>query len=183
MKKLLTVVCGCIGLFSLNSCGVLSSALTHGKSTVFMMRAPKDIEVTSGGKKLELTRDVFAAKSRTSSNGIYNTTTTTSYYATGVKLPSKKKATIEIYSPSENKRATVDLKPRANRNIIWADLLLSGGAGLIPDIATGCIKFLTPRLVDVESALAGKPRKEWLSQGKLKRMAKRGADKQSKKKY
>ena len=183
MKKLLVIVAGFYTLFTFSSCGVLSNALTHGKSSVFMMRAPKDLEVSSNGQKLELVRDVFAAKSRSHDNGIYKTTTTTSYYATAVKLPHNRKAKIELYSPSLNQRATVDLRPRANRNIIWADILLTWTMGLWIDIPTGGLKFLTPRLVDVESALAGKPRKQWLSQGKLKRMTKRGADKGARKKY
>ena len=183
MKKLMTIVCGCFGLMSLNSCGVLNTAFTHGKSTVFMMRSPGDIEVTCEGKKLDKVRDVFAAKSRTHSNGVYNTTTTTSYYATGVKMASKKRATIEIYSPSLNKKATVEVKPKGSKAIIFCDVLFTFGIGLIPDLLTGDYKYASPQLVDVESALAGKPRKEWYSQGKMRRMAKRGADKKSRKKY
>lgn len=183
MKKLLTLALVCGSLLSLSSCGVIVNAMKHGQSSVFMMRAPQDLEISSKGVKLDKTRDVFAAKSRESSNGIYKTTTTTNYYATAVKLNHKKKATVDLYSPSLNKRASVDLKPRANRGLIWLDILFTGGAGLLIDIPTGGLKHLTPRLIDVESALAGKPRKEWLSQGKLKRMAKKGADKQAKKKY
>jgi hypothetical protein len=183
MKKLMTIGAACYMLTMFSSCGTFNSLFTHGKSSVFLMQSPADVEVACNGVKLDKSKEVFAAKSRTSHGGVYNTTTTTSYYATAFKLPSKKKATIELYSPSANKRATVELKPHANRNIIWADILLTGSIGLFIDIPTGNLKFLSPRLIDVESALAGKPRKEWLSQGKMKRMAKRGADKAAKKKY
>ena len=183
MKKLITVTIACFAIMSFSSCGTLNNALLHGKSSVFMMRAPQDLEIKCNGVILDKTRDVFASKSRSHSNGIYKSTTTTNYYQTAIKLNHKKKATIDLYSPSLNKHATVELRPRANRNIIWADILLTSAIGLWIDIPTGNLKTLTPRLIDVESALAGKPRKEWLSQGKLKRMAKRGADKAAKKKY
>ena len=183
MKKLLSIAIAFFALISFSSCGTLNSAFTHGKSSVFLMRAPGDVEVTCNGKKLDQSQEVFASKSRSHSNGVYKTTTTTNYYQTAFKLNHKHKAVVELYSPSTGKRATVELKPRANRNIIWADILLTGSFGLWIDWPTGNLKALTPRLIDVESALAGKPRKEWLSQGKMKRMAKRGADKAAKKKY
>ncbi len=63
MKKQLTVVIvACLVMTLLSSCNTLSSALTHGKSSVFMMRAPKDLEVTCNGKPLEKVRDKFAGK-------------------------------------------------------------------------------------------------------------------------
>ena len=169
MKKLLVISIAIFTVMALNGCcfGTLNNALTHGKSNVSLMRAPKDIQVTHNGNKLDITSEVFAVSSRVGSN------VTTSYYTSAVKLPCKHRQTIELYSPSTNKRATVELKPRASRNIIWLDILLGAGSGLLIDIPTGNLKILTPHLLDVESALDGKPRKEWMSQGKLKRMAKR----------
>ena len=170
MKKVITTfTTACLATAIFSSCGTLNSAFTHGKSTVSMMQAPKDLEVSANGKKLELTKEVFAASSN------FGGTVVTSYYTSAVKLPAKHRTTIELYSASMNKRATVDLRPRASKNIIWADILLTGSIGLWIDIPTGNLKMLTPRLIDVASALDGKPRNQWLSQGKLKRMAKRKA--------
>ncbi len=171
MKKLTTIAS--LGLLTilLNSCcfGTLNNAVAHGKSTVSLMQGPKDLEVSCEGKKLKITSEVFAASSNIGGS------VTTTYYTSAVKLPAKHKTSIELYSPSQNKRATVELKPRASRNIIWLDLLLGFGSGLIIDIPTGNLKMLTPRLLDVQSALDGKPRNQWLSHGKLKRMGKRKA--------
>ena len=171
MRKLLTIVVAFSTAIGLNGCcwGTLNSAVTHGKSTVSLMRSPKDIQATCNGKKLDITSEVFAASSNIGG------TVTTTYYTSAVKLPTKHRATIELYSPSLNKKASVDLRPRASKNIIWLDILLGFGSGLFIDIPTGNLKMLTPRLLDVESALEGKPRNQWLSQGKLKRTAKRKA--------
>jgi hypothetical protein len=171
MKKLITIVSLCYTATLLTGCcfGTLNNALSHGKSTVSLMRAPKDLEVTYNGKKVPVTSEVFAASSNIGG------TVTTTYYTSAVKLPCKKKASIEIYSPSSNKRATVELKPRSSKNIIALDLLLGFGSGLIIDIPTGNLKMLTPHLLDVQSALEGKPRDQWLSYGQLKRMGKRQA--------
>ncbi len=143
----------------------------HGKCNVSMMRSPQDLEVFSSGKKLEMSQEVFAASSSIGGS------TTTTYYTAAVKLPAKHNATIELYSPSLNKRATVELKTKSNRNIIFLDILFGAGSGLLIDIPTGNLKMLTPRLLDVQSALEGKPRSKWLSHAKLKRMAKKKATK------
>jgi hypothetical protein len=171
MKKSLTIVTAFFAAIALNGCcfGTLNSAFTHGKSTVSLMRAPKDIEVSNNGTKLDITSEIFAASSNIGGS------VTTTYYTSAIKLPSKHKAKIELYSPSMNKRATIELKPRASRGIIWIDILLGFGTGLFIDIPTGNLKMLTPRLLDVESALEGKPRNQWLSHSKLKRMAKHKA--------
>jgi hypothetical protein len=171
MKKLFSVTAACYSILLFSGCGTFNSALTHGKSTVSLMRAPKDIVVKVNGVKQDITKEMFAAT--TSIGG----TRTTTYYASAIKLPSKRKVSIELYSPSMNKQATVKLRPKASKNIIWADILLTACVGLWIDIPTGNLKFLTPRLIDVESALEGKDRKDWLSQGKLKRMGKRSAKK------
>jgi hypothetical protein len=164
MKKLLSVSLALCCSVLLSSCwGTFINVLSHGKSTVTLLQTPSDIEVRSNGKKLDINKEVFTGG------------TNVSYYASAVKLPSKHRTTIELYSPSLNKKATVNLRPRASRNIIWLDILTTFGTSLIVDGPTGNLKMLTPRLIDVESALAGKPQNEWKSQGKLKRMAKRQA--------
>jgi hypothetical protein len=171
MKNLLIVLIALVSAMTLNGCcfGTLNNALTHGKSTVSLMRAPKDLEVSVDGKALDISEEAFASSSN------IGATVTTTYYTSAVKLPAKHKVSIGLYSPSMNKRATVELKPRASRNIIWLDILLGAGSGLLIDIPTGNLKMLTPRLLDVQSALEGKPRNKWLSHGKLKRIAKRKA--------
>jgi hypothetical protein len=174
MKNLLSLGTLAFLAITLNSCcfGTLNNALTHGKCNVSLMRVPKDIEVTSGGKRLDVTKEMFAVSSSIGGS------TTTTYYTSAVSLPAKKKATIELYSPSMNKRATVELKPKANKNLVFLDILFGAGSGLLIDIPTGNLKMLTPRLLDVQSALEGKPRNKWLSHGKLKRMGKRSAKKE-----
>jgi hypothetical protein len=170
MKKFLTIAGLSYASIALTGCfGTLNNALMHGKSAVSLLRSPEDIEVTANGTKQDITSEVFAASSN------IGATVTTTYFTSAVRLPAKHKMTIELYSPSLNKRATVELKPRARRNLIWLDIIFGAGSGLLVDIPTGNLKMLTPRLLDVESALAGKPRSQWLSQGKLKRMAKRTA--------
>jgi hypothetical protein len=170
MKKLLTIGTACFITITFSGCfGLISKALTHGKSTVSLMQAPEDLQVKCNGVEIPITSEMFA----TSSN--IGATVTTDYYTSAIKLPSKRATTIELYSPSQNKRATVELKPKSSRNIIWADIIFTAGASLLIDIPTGSLKMLTPRLLDVESALAGKPRSQWLSHHKLKKMGKRRA--------
>lgn len=170
MKKLFIIAASCVAVTSLTGCfGTISNALSHGKSTVSLMRAPQDLQVSVNGKELEKTKEMFASSSSIGGSSY------TDYYTSAIKLPSKKKVTIDLYSPSMKKRASVELKPRASKNIIAADIIFTAGASLLVDIPTGNLKILTPRLLDVQSALEGKPRNKWLSHGKLKRMAKRSA--------
>lgn len=161
----MTVVAGSSALFLLNSCGTVMYSSTKGKAPVFMCRAPNDLQASCDGKRLELESEVFAATATTNS--------TTTYYTSAVKLPHKHKQTIELYSPSLNKRATVYVKPKVSGKLIFLDAILTASIGFYVDIPTGNLKILKPRLIDVESALEGKPRSEWKSQGKLKRMTKR----------
>ena len=164
MKKLLAVSLALCSSILLSSCwGTFVNVLSHGKSTVSLMQAPKDLQVRSNGVKLPIVSEVFAGSSKAS------------YYTSAVKLPAKHRVSIELYAPSQDKKAIVNLRPRASRNIIWLDILTTFGISLMVDGPTGNLKMLTPRLIDVESALAGKPQNEWKSQGKLKRMAKRKA--------
>jgi hypothetical protein len=171
MKKLFVIAGLFYAAIALNGCcfGTLNNALMHGKSTVSLMRAPQDIEVTANGEKQDISSELFASSAN------IGATVTTTYYTSGVRLPAKHKTTIELYSPSTGKRATVVLKPRSNRNLIWLDIIFGAGSGLLIDIPTGNLRMLTPHLLDVESALAGKPRNQWVSQGKLKRTGKRKA--------
>lgn len=166
MKKLVSLS-ALLSLFLFSSCGTIITAIKHGKSEVFMIEAPNDLQVTANGEKLDLSSEVFAASGRIGSD------VTTTYYTGAVKLPHNKKATLELYSPSKNKRATVELKPRTYGIYVFLDILFTAGGGLIVDYPTGGIKILKPRLVDVHHALEGKTRKQWRSQGKLKRMTKR----------
>ncbi|MCF8450184.1 MAG: hypothetical protein K9G49_09975 [Taibaiella sp.] len=171
MNKSLSLLTVATAAIMLNGCcfGTLNNAITHGKSKVSLMRSPQDLEVSSGGNKLPKTMEAFASSSN------IGATATTTYYTSAISLPAKQKATIELYSPSMNKRATVELVPKASRNLIWLDIIFGAGSGLLIDMPTGNLKMLTPRLLDVQSALEGKPRSKWLSHGKLKRMAKRSA--------
>jgi|GEM_PF-4193639 len=152
-------------MWSFSSCGTILNASKKGKTEVFLIDAPSDLQVSSGGERLSIGSDVFAASGRT--NG------SVAYYTSSVKLPRKKRASLELYSPGSGKRATVELKPKVWGKIVVVDALLTGGFGWLIDIPTGNILTLKPRLIDVPAAMAGKPRSKWRSQGKLKRVTKR----------
>lgn len=166
MKNLLLVAAAACFITTLNSCGTIANISKKGKTEVFMIGGPEDLQVSSGGKRLEIESEVFAASSSIGGDA------TTTYYTAAVNLPRKKKASLELYSPSMNKRATVALKPKVWGKIVFLDVVF-GGIGLFVDIPTGNIRTLKPRMVDVQAALAGKPRSQWKSQGKMKRMTKR----------
>jgi hypothetical protein len=163
MKQLLTIAALSGSLASLNSCGTISYAMKKGKAPVFMIDGPSDLQVTSGGKPVEMSSEVFAASSNIGG------TVTTSYYTKAAMMPHKRKATLDLYSPSMNKHASITVKPKVSGKLIFLDIIL-GGVGLPIDLATGNATVLKKRLVDVKSTLEGSPSR---SQGKLKRMTKR----------
>lgn len=166
MKKLLfAAALAVLGTTGMSSCGTIAGALTSNKRPVFMMEAPRDLQVTHEGKKVNITSDAFASSSGGS--------VTTTWYTSSVRLPYKKTTTIELYSPSQNKKATVELKSKGSGGIIFLDLMFTGGVGVVIDVLTKNHKVLKPKYVDVQRALDGKPRNEWRSQGKLKRITKR----------
>jgi hypothetical protein len=163
IRNLTAIAAACYSLMLFNSCGTISNGMSHGKSPVFMIAAPKDLEVTSAGKKLDIESEVFAASSNIGG------TVTTTYYTAAVKLPHNRKASLDLYSPSMNKKATVAVRPKVSGTLIFLDIIFFG-VGLPIDIITGNLTVLKPRLVDAENLLNGKPSR---SQGKLKRMTKR----------
>lgn len=169
MKKLISIAAACGVLCTLNSCGTIGSLVTKGKRPVFMMRAPSDLQVSCGGERLALKRDQFATSE--SSSIATNTRTVTSYYATSVRMPFKENKTLELYSPSQNKKATVTVKSKGSGAIIVGDLLISGPVGIILDVATKNHRVFKPKYVDVQAALDNT---KWKSQGQLKRAAKKG---------
>lgn len=166
MKNLLFVAAAICFMTVLNSCGTIKNASKKGKTEVFLINGPKDLRVSSNGQSLSIESEVFAASGHTDGS-------TTAFYTSAVNLPSKKKAVLELYSPSSGKKASVTVRPRLWGKMVVVDMLLTAGIGLLVDIPTGNIRTLKPRLIDVENALAGKPRSKWKSQGKLKRMTKR----------
>lgn len=165
MKKLfkLFIVGGLIA--SMTSCGSIAGLISKGKRPIHLMQAPKDLEVYVDGQKVEITSELFA------STAIGNTTV--DYYTAGVKLPYKKKVTVELKQPSTGKSATFELKPKGSRAIFWGNLFIFPVVGHIFDAVTKNSKRLYPYYIDVESALDGKPFKEWRNKGKLKRNEKK----------
>lgn len=161
-KNLFTVVTALCAMLLMNSCGTIVNALNKGNSTVSLLQAPSDLEVKLNGKKIKITSEVFAATA--------TSTTTTQYYTAAIKLPNKERATVELYSPSEGKRSTVNLRPTTSGTIIVADLFVGFGVGLVLDLVTGNHKKLSPRLIDVRNSLDNK---KWIKHGKLKRIEKR----------
>lgn len=163
MKNLILIAATAFFMASLNSCGTILNASKKGKTEVFLIDAPGDLSVSSNGEHLSMESDIFAANGKT--NGA------TAFYTKCVRLPRKKKATLTL--SSGGKTATVALKPKVWGKIAVVDALLTAGFGWLIDIPTGNILTLKPRLIDVPAALAGKPRSQWRSQGKLKRQTKR----------
>jgi hypothetical protein len=161
-KNLLTIVSALSAMVFMNSCGTMIYSINKGKATVSLLQAPQDLQVKMDGKRVEIVSEVFAATG--------NTHTTTQYYTSAIKLPHKKKATIELYSPSTGKKSTVAIKPTTSGTIIAADLSFGFGVGLIVDLVTGNYKKLSPRLIDVQNSLDGK---KWIRHGKLKRIEKK----------
>lgn len=161
-KNLLTVVTALCAMVLMNSCGTIIYSINKGNATVSLLQAPKDLQVKMDGKRIDIVSEVFAATATTH--------TTTSYYTSAIKLPNKKKATIELYSPSTGKKSTVNLKPTTSGTIIVADLFFGFGVGLVLDLVTGNHKKLSPRLIDVQNSLDNK---KWIRHGKLKRIEKR----------
>ncbi len=155
---------------TLASCGTITGAISK-KRPVSLMLAPSDIEVKANGEPVEVTSEVFDIRS--GDDLTLNLSTTTSYATKGVRLPYKKPVTLELYSPSAGKRATIELKSRASGLFFWGNLFSFPILGHIVDGVTKNNHLLKPRYIDVDAALAGKPIKEWRSQSKLKRLQKR----------
>ncbi|GAA4462430.1 hypothetical protein GCM10023093_09020 [Nemorincola caseinilytica] len=169
MKQFITIASAICLMSMLHSCATIVNASKKGKTEVFLIDAPGDIQASSNGQSLSKTSEVFAANGRT--NGAV------AFYTTAVMLPRKKRATLELYSPSTGQKATVALKPKLWGKMVIADALLTAGIGWLIDGPTGNLLTLKPRLIDVPAAMAGKPRSKWRSQGKLKRQTKRGIKK------
>lgn len=159
------MLAGCVVL-SFSSCGTILSGATGGKRPVFMMMAPDDLEVKANGIPVDLTKEVYA--SYENSGGTTGIGTTNSFYTKGARLPFKKDQVLELSSKSTGQKASVTLESKGKGGIILMDLFLTGAAGLLVDIPTGNHKILKPNYVDVESALAGKPVKDWRGSGSLK---------------
>ncbi len=163
MKNLLFIAATAFLALSLNSCGTILNAKKKGKTEVFLIDAPAGLSVSSNGENLSIESDIFAATGK--EHGAIE------YHTNCVRLPRKKKATITL--SAGGKTATVALKPKVWGKIVVVDALLTAGIGWWVDIPTGNILTLKPRLIDVPAALAGKPKSQWRSQGKLKRQEKR----------
>ena len=166
MKNIGTLffVACCTLLFS--SCGSIYSAVHHGMRPVYLVDAPKDIEVSVNGVKQKITEDMVMTYEQ---KGLGTHRYGTDFSTRSIRLHYKHDATIDIYSPSQNKKATILLKSKGSGAYITTDIIFTGCIGLLVDIPTKNYKVLKPRLVDVKSALDGKPINKWRSKSKLKR--------------
>lgn len=169
IQELMLLLVAAIGLTSLNSCGTIAGAITGGKRPSFLVNAPKDVTVKLNGETLDITSELFA------SNVAGNATR--DYYAAAVKMPYKKALTIQLSSASAGKSTTLDLKPKGISAIFWGNILIAPIVGHIIDGVTNNNKMLQPKYIDVQSALNNIPVKDWPSQGKLKRISKSAAKK------
>lgn len=165
-NKLFTLVLlASVALFS--SCGSISGLLTKHKRPVYLMMSPGDLVVKIDGVKQEIESDIFATYSL---NGL-----TINYYTSSIRLPYKDKVKMEI--SSQGKSAIFELKPKNSGAIFWGNFISFPIVGHIVDGVTKNNKTLKPRYIDVESALAGKPSKDWRGKGKLKRLEKKSIKK------
>ncbi len=164
MKKLVGSICILAIVIFFASCGTIAGALSKGKRPVFLIDVPKDLVVKVNGKELDIELEAFA------SGGVGNVTNT--YYAPAIQMPYKHPATIQLSSAAMGKSGTLDLKPKNQSAIFWGNVIIAPIVGHIIDAVTKNNKTLTPRYIDVPAALAGKPKSEWRSKGKLKRLSK-----------
>jgi hypothetical protein len=153
--------------FALSSCGTIASALTKGKRPSFIVNTPKDIVVKLDGKPLDIELELFA------SDEYVGTGSSLNYYTSAVKLPYKKKITLEFSSASLGKTGTLELNPKASGAIFWGNVIIAPIVGHIIDKVTKNSKVLKPKYIDVMKVLNNVPMKDWPSQGKLKRQQKR----------
>lgn len=155
----------CVAAFS--SCGTIAGAITKGKRPSFILNAPADVVVKKDGQVLDLELELFTATNYVGS------TASTNYYTAAVKLPYKKKVTLEFSSKSLGKTVTLELKPKNQAAIFWGNVIIAPIVGHIIDAVTKNNKILKPKYIDVASVFNNIPVKDWPSQGKLKRMEKR----------
>lgn len=153
MKKIITIVLAVCPLLFLNSCGTIGSAINHGKREIFMDKAPKDLVVTSAGKKLDVHYSVYKSHTSRRTRGNITTSKTNTISYPAVTVARKKRATLEFYSPSWNKKATVELKPKVNWAIFAGDWFLTANFGLLIDIPTGNLKEVYPNFISVDGLL------------------------------
>lgn len=151
----------------LSGCGSISSGVSGGKRAVYLINAPHDLRVIINGQQKKITREYFAYTPTSSSSG-------TSYYTSGVKLPYKKRVQLELVSG--NQTAQIELIPKTRAIYHIGTLFIFPIGGNILDAATKNDKELYPRFIDVKAALSGISQDKWASQGKLKRQTKRNAN-------
>ncbi|TKB96940.1 hypothetical protein [Pedobacter cryophilus] len=151
-------------MVTFSSCGTIGAALSKGERPSFIVNAPKDVVVKLDGKEIDISSEIFAA------GGVGNVTNT--FYSSAVNVPFKKPITLEISSASTGKTAMVDLKPKNGSVYFWGNLIFAPIVGHVIDGVTDNNKELTPRYIDVASALNNVPFDQWPNQGKLKRIQK-----------
>lgn len=160
-----------------SSCGTISNAITGGKRPSFIVNAPKDVVLKLDGKELDIQSELFASTSGQISSSTSSSTTQTiatrNFYTSAVNIPYKKPVTLEISSASLGKTATIDLKPKRQGAIFWANLIFFPIWGHIIDGVTHNNRILKPKYIDVASVLNNVALKDWPSQEKLKRLEKR----------
>jgi hypothetical protein len=182
-SRLLTLSIVALIAVTFSSCGTISNAVTGGKRPSFIVNAPKDVVLKLDGKELDIKSELFAStsgqiSSATSSSKI-QTIATRNFYTSAVNIPYKKPVTLEISSASTGKTATIKLKPKRQSAIFWCNLIFCPIVGHIIDGVTNNNKILTPRYIDVASVLDNVAIKDWPSQGKLKRLEKSKAKRNS----
>lgn len=153
----------------LSSCGTITNSISGGKRPVWLMQAPSDIQVKVNGEDVDVKKEYLA--SNQSSGGAVSVTT--NYFTKGVRIPFKKNAVMELYSPSQNKSAKFTLKSKGSGLIFWGNLFFFPVVGHVIDATTKNNHLLKPRYIDVEYALDGKDVKDWRGKNKLMRKEKR----------
>lgn len=165
MKKFTVSILILATLFSITSCGTIAGAITKGKRPVYLIDAPKDLTVKVNGQEQDISSELFASHSDIGASR------TVDFYTAAVNLPYKKKMNMQL--STSGGAGSVDLKPKSQSAIFWANLIFAPIVGHIIDAVTKNNKTLGPRYIDVPAVLAGKPKSDWRSKSQLKKYAKK----------
>ena len=152
----------------ISSCGTVMSSFSS-KRPVMLMQAPNDIKVKVNGEVVDVTKE-YLSSNESSGSGVK---ISTNYFTRGVRLPYKQDVQMELSSVSQNKTAQFTLKSKGSSLFFWGNLFLLPIVGHIIDGTTKNNRLLSPRYIDVEYALQGKPISEWRGKNKLTRKEKK----------
>ena len=164
MKKSTLIIKGAIltiACVSLSSCATL---LSGNRAEVVLVNPPKDLKVYEDGKELPI-EQVYAS-TKTKGLAGYAGSTTTNYFAAGVKV-SKKIKNHTLTLESEGKKVDVTKRTKVKGGIVFLDIIFTGFIGLPIDGATKKWRAIKSNHLDVPAIISGAEQK---SQSQLKKI-------------